>query len=67
MVNGFCRQLLKNPIMKEHFKRCLIVTTYLENDKKQWVPFLLTPVSWGDERKSIIMFLQHVDIELNLM
>lgn len=45
----------------------LIATTYVENDKKQWVPFLLTPVSWGDERKSIIMFLQHVDIELNLM
>lgn len=40
----------------------LIETAYLENDKKQWVPFLLTPVSWSDERKSIIMFLHHADI-----
>lgn len=45
----------------------LIETAYLENDKKQWVPFLLTTVSSGDERKSIIMFLQHVDIELSLI
>lgn len=44
----------------------LIETAYLENDKKQWVPFLLTTVSSGDERKSI-MFLQHADIELSLI
>lgn len=45
----------------------LIEPAYLANDKKQCVPFLLTPVSWGHERKSNIMFLQHVDIELSLM
>lgn len=45
----------------------LIESAYLENDKKQWVPFLLTPVNWVDERKSVNMFLPHVDIELSLM
>ena len=44
----------------------LIEPAYLANDKKQCIPFLLTPGSWGNETETNNYVSSQVDIELSL-